>query len=372
MNFCQVREVREASNKASAGDSPSAWSHPFCRWRGTPGRRLRRLGQLLLVALLALTPLLSACSGSAPAAETEPAKAGRLRVIASIFAPYDFCRQITQGSAEVSMLVPPGAETHSYEPTPADIAALSQADVFVYVGGESDAWLEDTLTSIENPELRLIRLVDMVPLLDEVQLEGMQEEVDEEALPDAAQEGEGAVLEDPEIDEHVWTSVANAERIVEQLAEQFAELDSANASAYQANAAAYLNELQQLDERFRTLVASSQRQVVVFADRFPFRYFAHEYGLECYAAFSGCSTAVDTDPQTIAFLIDKVEELALPAVFFIELSSHRIAATISETTGCAELLLHSCHNISQSDFDAGLDYLTLMYQNADNLEVALN
>jgi zinc transport system substrate-binding protein len=345
-------------------------------WVGHLRQTAAQAGRWLFALLLLLVvcgPLLSGCGGGLAIPNDEASTDGRLKVIASIFAPYDFCQQVTKDKADVSMLVPPGIETHSYEPTPADIVALGQADVFVYTGGESDAWLEDTLASLDNDNLKLVRLMDSVPLLEEVQLEGMQEEVDEAAPTNSeATDKREPAKEDPEADEHVWTSVANAEIIVKQLSGILGSLDPANAEDYQHNALTYLDELKQLDARFRAVVDGAARKTVVFADRFPFRYLAHEYGLECYAAFSGCSTAVDTNPQTIAFLIDQVNERRLPSVFYIELSSHRIADTVAEATGCGKLLLHSCHNISQSDFEAGLDYLTLMYRNANNLEAALS
>jgi zinc transport system substrate-binding protein len=241
---------------------------------------------------------------------------------------------------------------------------LNNADVFIYVGGESDVWLEGILASIDNPNLHIIRLTDLVQTLEEEELEGMQ--VEEES------ELESELESDPERDEHVWTSVVNAKAIVTSMTDSFSQWDSKNASTYQQNSANYLQELDALDNSFKETVANGQRKTIVFGDRFPFRYLAEEYGLECYAAFSGCSTAVDTNPQTIKFLIDKVNELDIPVVFYIELSSHRVADAVAQAIGAQELELHSCHNISKQDFDNGVTYLELMNRNVEQLKVALN
>ncbi|MDR1358413.1 MAG: metal ABC transporter substrate-binding protein [Coriobacteriales bacterium] len=333
----------------------------------------RRLSRLLLAALLVLLPLAAVgCGGSGPPEQgtsgTSPASGtpDGLVIVASIFAPYDFARTIAGEVAEVSMLVPPGAETHSFEPSPQDIILLNTADVFIYVGGESDAWLEKIVASLDNPGLTLVRMTDLVQTVEEEELEGVVE-LEEEPGEEAEEEGAG-----PEIDEHVWTSLRNAETIVSSLANTFSELDSGHAELFQANAEQLNDELGALDTRMTEIVRNAQRSTVVFGDRFPIRYFVDDYGLSYYAAFPGCSTAVDTSPATIAFLVDTVKEQNIPVVFYIELSDQRIARSIAEETGAQTLLFHSVHNISKEDMEAGATYVGLMQANADNLEVALN
>lgn len=327
---------------------------------------------LLTVSALGLIACSSDSQSSSPGAETQDG----LVIVASIFAPYDFARTIAGDSSEVTMLVDPGTETHSYEPTPADIILLNTADVFIYVGGESDAWLEKTIDSLDNPDLTLIKLTDLVPTLEEVALEGMDTDSEEEAnLQDQSDSTEHEGHDHGEeltADEHVWTSLRNAEVIVASLADTFSSLDQQNAERYQTNAQAYIEELDALDQRITNLVSEAERNTLVFGDRFPFAYFAEDYDLDCYAAFPGCSTAVDTDPSTIAFLMEKVQDEKLPVVFYIELSDQRIASTIAEETGVETLCFHSAHNISRDDFNAGRTYLSIMQDNADNLEVALN
>jgi zinc transport system substrate-binding protein len=310
-----------------------------------------------IAAILVLSASLTGCSqGSAAAGDN-----GKPNVVASIFAPYDFARQVCGDAANVSMLVPPGAETHSFEPTPQDILKLQQADVFIYVGGESDAWIEDVLTSLSNPGLELIKLTSVVQTVDEETVEGMMAE-------EEAHEHEEAATQD----EHVWTAPKNAIAIVNEIALVMGRLDAANAATYTANAAAYNERLQQLDDHFARIVANGERSTIIFGDRFPFRYFADEYGLTYFAAFPGCSTATEANAQTISFLVDKVRAEKIPVVFYIELSSHRIATAIAEETGAQELLFHACHNISAQDFEAGETYLSLMQKNAANLEAALS
>jgi zinc transport system substrate-binding protein len=323
---------------------------------------------------LLLATNLGAC---APLAASSPTQDHRLLVIASIFAPFDFARQIAGSNADVRMLVPPGAETHSFEPKPQDIIALQSCDLFIYVGGESDAWLEDILATIDTSHMTIIRLLDCVEVLAEEQVEGMQasafftegEGHAHAADADAHDEPGHA---DAEPDEHVWTSVANAKRIVRALADALKAADPGNGARYEQNTAAYLQQLDQLDDLFTEVVAQAQRTTIVFGDRFPFRYLAAEYGLTYSAAFSGCSTATEPNAQTVAFLVNKIADEQLPVVFFIELSSHRIADVLAEETGAKPLLLHACHNISKDDFAAGATYVSLMRQNAANLREALS
>ncbi|MDR0302696.1 MAG: metal ABC transporter substrate-binding protein [Treponema sp.] len=283
---------------------------------------------------------------------------GKINVTATIFPPYDFVRQIAGDKVNLSMLLPPGAESHSFEPSPKDIITIQNSDIFIYVGGESDSWVDRILDSMDTDKINILAMIDMVDAVEEIIVEGMEEEEDEG--------------EEVEYDEHVWTSPRNAMLIVVTITEALSEADPANAGFYLQNASAYIEELAQLDAAFNEVTAGAKRNTIVFADRFPFRYFADSYGLSYFAAFPGCSTETEPSAATVAFLINKIRAEKIPVVFHIELSNERMANTISGETGAKKLLLHACHNITKRDFDAGLGYLDLMRKNVENLREALH
>ena len=289
---------------------------------------------------------------------------GKIKVTATIFPPYDFVRRIagdlgTGGSrVNLSMLLPPGSESHSFEPSPRDIITIQNSDLFIYGGGESDKWIDRILQSINTGNMKILAMMDTVKAVEEEIIEGMEDDEDEK---------EGV----PSYDEHVWTSPRNAILIVQAITALLCETDSANIDFFRNNAATYVEELEQLDAAFSGVVAGAKRNTIVFADRFPFRYFADAYGLSYYAAFPGCSTETEPNAATVAFLINKIREEQIPVVFHIELSNERMANTISTETGAKKLLLHSCHNVTKRDFDSGLGYLEIMKGNRDNLREAL-
>jgi zinc transport system substrate-binding protein len=290
-------------------------------------------------------------------AKQDNTAAARFSVVTTVFPAYDFTREIAGSDVSVSILLPPGAESHSFEPTPQDIIRIQNSALFICVGGESESWVERVLSSMDTSRMRIVRMMDCVQTLEEELVEGMQAEEEEE--------------EEAAYDEHVWTSPRNTMRIVERITAALAALDTQNAVAYQQRAAAYLVELETLDAAFRNAVASGTRNTIVFGDRFPFRYLAEEYGLSYFAAFPGCSTETEASAATVAFLIRKIREEHIPVIFHIELSNERMADMISEETGSAKRLLHACHNISKRDFDQGRTYLELMNQNMINLREAL-
>lgn len=307
---------------------------------------------LLLLAVLCLGPLVG-CAGELPANND-----GRLRIVTTIFPPCDFAENIVAQLAEVTQLLPPGAESHSYEPTPQDILAIQNCDLFVYVGGENDTWVEEILDSMGENAPETLTLLECVDVLEEETPEGAQ-----------AHEHEGA---EHEVDEHVWTSPKNAAKIVSALCERLCGLDPDNASPYRANTDVYLEKLYELDALLVDIVANAARTEIVVGDRFPFRYLAEDYGLTAYAAFPACGHETEPSAATIAFLCDKIEKDGVPVVFYIEFSNHLVADAVAEATGAETLLLHSCHNVSQAERDAGADYLSLMRQNAENLKEALS
>jgi zinc transport system substrate-binding protein len=283
---------------------------------------------------------------------------GAVSVVTTIFPPYDFVREIGGGRVNLAMLLPPGSESHSFEPSPRDIISIQNSDVFIYNGGESDAWVDRILSSMDRGNRKTIRLMDCVEVVEEEIVEGMQEEEEEE------EEGE-------EYDEHVWTSPANAKLIVSAISGVLCDLDSANAAFYRDNTAAYLKKLDDLDSSFRETVGRGVRKTLVFGDRFPFRYFADAYGLSYFAAFPGCSTETEASAATVAFLIDKVRQERIPVVFHIELSNEKITDAICEETGAKKGLLHAAHNLSRLEFDGGTTYLEVMTKNIGILGEAL-
>jgi zinc transport system substrate-binding protein len=308
---------------------------------------------LCLIVILCLLPALGGCGA-------EPAQrgSGPLQIVTTVFPACDFAHVVAGEAATVTLLVPPGAELHSFEPTAQDLLRIRDCDLFICTGGESEAWVEELLESQEG-EIPTLVMLDCVDALEEEEKEGMQESHEEE-------HGDG-----PEYDEHVWTSPVNAQRICRAIAARLGEIDPSGADAFTERCERCCAELGELDAAIRATVAGAAHRTVVFADRFPLRYFVEEYGLEYFAAFPGC--AEDTEPAagTVAFLIDRVREEELPAVFYIEFSNEKMADVICEDTGCRKLLFHSCHNLTPAEFRSGASYLELMRGNAERLREAL-
>ena len=306
---------------------------------------------------------LSLCACTAQNSVLETTREGeKISVVTTIFPVYDFARAVTGDNAELTILLKPGAEIHSFEPTPADIIKIQNADLLLYIGGESEFWMERVLVSMGNNGPPTLMLMDTVEAVEEEVVEGMEFEME-----DMDEEGEKA-----DLDEHIWTAPANAILMVNAIAAALAEADAAHAEDYRANAAAYSGQIEALDKDFREVVDSASRKLLVFGDRFPFRYFADAYGLQYRAAFPGCSTDTEPAARTIAYLIDTVRDNRIPYIFYIELSNGNVADAICEQTGAEGLLLHSCQQISRDDFEAGATYVSLMRQNMENLRKGLN
>ncbi|MDY5613325.1 metal ABC transporter substrate-binding protein [Dysosmobacter sp.] len=309
--------------------------------------------------------------GCAPAAPAPEADEGRLRIVATVFPAYDFARAAVGDGAEVALLLPPGVESHSYEPTPADILAVQNCDLFIYLGGESDAWVDTILTAVQ-PRGETLRMVDCVDLLEEEHVEGMQAERghdhDEDEHHEEPEEDSHGLGEVTGMDEHVWTSPANAAEITLAIGERLAELDSARKEAYRENAEAYAAELTDLDQRFEAFFDAQPSRTIVFGDRFPLRYFAERYDLDYYAAFPGCGTQTEPSAATIAYLTEKVRAEQLPTVWYIEFSNHLVADCIAEATGTQTAMFHTCHNVSKAEIESGATYLSLMERNLEVLQ----
>lgn len=281
-----------------------------------------------------------------------------LRIVTTIFPQYDFVRSIGGEKVNVSMLLKPGAESHSFEPTPKDIKSIQNADLFICLGGENDVWVKDIILSMGDKAPKVIEICNLVEGIEVEHHHG------EEAVSDHGH--------NHTFDEHVWTSPLNAILIVNAICNEMCTLDSENQNYYKANAEKYKQDLILLDKDFRNLVNNSKRKTLVFGDRFPFRYFAKEYGLTFHAAFSGCSTETEVSPQTIANLINVVKAESIPVVFTIEFSNGKIADSIVDATGAQKCEMHSCHVLSDDDLKNGENYISIMRRNLLVLEKALN
>lgn len=344
---------------------------------------LRYRGITWLMALLCAVVMVISIWGCAagqrpPEPENTPAlsqegKDDRLLVVTTIFPYYDFVRQIAGDRVKLKLVVPAGMDSHSFEPTPADMIAMQQADMLICNGGEMEQWVKKVLGSLDTSHMKVLTMMDYVDVVEEEHVEGMEdsEHRHEDGYEEDAHEEEDGHEMHIEYDEHIWTSPVNAQAIVKIISRTLAEAAPGEQSRFEANTQAYLKELEDLDSQFRQVADQGRLHMIVVADKFPFRYFADEYGLSYRAAFSGCSGDTEPSARTIAYLIDKVKEDRIPAVYYLELSSHRTAEIIQEETGAVPLLLHSCHNVTRKQFDEGVTYLQLMRQNVENLRYGL-
>ncbi len=292
----------------------------------------------------------------------------KFSVVTTIFPIYDWSREVGAGNSniEYTMLLNNGADLHSFQPSVKDIAKVSSADIFIYVGGESDEWVEDVLRTVKNKNLKAINLMDALEsrILEEELVEGMQGEEEEE-------EGEE---EEVEYDEHIWLSLKNAALCVEEISRAFISSDESNSSLYSSNASAYCSKLSDLEKQYSSTCAGAKNKTLVFADRFPFRYLVKDYGLDYYAAFSGCSAETEASFQTVKFLVDKIDELDLDNIFVIESSDKKLAKTIIENSKRHDrniLVLDSMQSISKNDVEGGKTYLGIMQSNLDQLKKGL-
>lgn len=301
----------------------------------------------LTAILLCLCLMLCGCTVQ----PEKPHDETKLQIVCTSFPAYDFAREIAGDSAELTLLIKPGSEVHSYEPTPKDMIRIQESDLFICNGGESEQWAETLIT----PKLNTIYMMDCVDTVEE-SADGIYN----------AEDGE------PELDEHVWTSPLNAIKISEEICNALCKLDTDNAEAYKTNFTAYKAQLMALDREFRQVIKNSGKHTLVFADRFPMRYFALEYGLDCYAAFPGCSSETEPSAKTVAYLIDRVREDKIPAVLYMEFSNQKMADVICEDTGCRKLPFYSAHSVSAEQFEQGVSYLDLMRINLNSLKEALS
>ena len=318
----------------------------------------------ILALLLALWIPAAVLSGCAP--QDDSAASNKLNIVTTIFPAYDWVREILGAEtdrAEITMLLDSGVDLHSYQPTVDDIVKISDCDLFLYVGGESDGWVDDALKNAPNKERKVIRLLDVLgdSAKAEETVTGMQEEEHDHE-------------EEAEYDEHIWRSLKNAQVLVAASSEALQESDPARKDTYAANAAAYVEKLSALDGEYRAAVDSGKYKTLLFGDRFPFRYLADDYGLDYYAAFPGCSAETEASFETVSFLAGKMDALGLPCVLTIEGTQHKIAETVVQNTAQKNqqiLTMDSMQAVTANDAASGVSYLSIMEKNLSVLKKAL-
>lgn len=332
----------------------------------------------------------------------------RLKIVTSLFPYYDMARAVIGDvkGIDLKMIVTPGQDSHSFEPTPSDVIQMENADVLIYNGGSLETWIDTLLDSLNNKKQIKMKMMDYVDVLNEEIVEGMDtrfEEHDhdehsnkednhnkenhkedsnseenhkednhsEDSSNDSEFHNEDSEEEHEETDEHIWTSPVNEIIMTEKICETLSKALPEEKENFQKNAESYISQLKELDNEFRTIVENAKINEIIFADKFPLQYFAKEYGLKYYAAFPGCGSDMEPSAKTIGFLVDKIKEDNIKAVFYLELSSHIVADAIETDTGAKPLQFNSCHNITQKQFDSGVTYVDLMKENVNNLKIAL-
>ena len=312
-----------------------------------------------------------------------------MKIVTTIFPEYDWVKTLLGDKAEnadMTLLLDNGVDLHSYQPTAEDMVKIKECDMFVYVGGESDTWVEDVLASAENEDMVVINLLDVLgdSVKNEEIVEGMEHEHDhEDADHEDGDDHEDADQEDgeehehdheEEKDEHVWLSLKNASVLCEEIATQLGTIDEANKDYYMSNYEDYKAELDALDEEYQAAVDAGSKDTILFGDRFPFRYMVDDYGLNYYAAFAGCSAESEASFDTVIFLAGKVDELGLPAILTIEGADHDIAETVKENTNSGDqkiLTMNSLQSTTSKDIEEGTTYLSVMRSNLDVLKEAV-
>lgn len=286
---------------------------------------------------------------------------GKLNIVTTIFPYYDFAKHVAGDKANLRLIVPAGMDTHSFEPAASDMIDIGNADVIIYNGGEMELWVGKVLEAATDNNIITGKMMDYVNTFTEEDVTGLGKEHHHN------EENE----ETEEIDEHIWTSPANAVKIISKIADILSEADKENASYYHNNASQYINKIKKLDKEFKKIASSSEKDYLIFADRFPLRYFVEEYGLSYNAAFAGCSSETEPGADIIAFLTDKAKSENIHVILKIELTSSKVADAIAETAGAKVMTFNTCHNVTKKQFKSGITYYDLMKANADVLKKAL-
>ena len=307
---------------------------------------------IFILSLILVATVFSSCK----APETTPDN-GKITVVTTIFPVYDWTKNVAGENCNVIYLDESGTDMHSFEPTAKVILTLADADVFIHIGGVSDEWVSSAIESAKNPDIITLSLINITGMLEEEIAPGMEHDHDHDVT---------------KYDEHIWLSLRKAQSAVSAIAETLGNADSTNKDQYKANAESYNAKLNELDDRFANCVNNAKRATLLFADRFPFRYFTEDYGIEYFAAFPGCSAESEASFDTMTFLIEKTKELSLPCIITIENSDSKIAGTISDETGTKILSLNSCQSVTKNDIDSGISYISAMENNLQIITEALN
>ena len=301
-----------------------------------------------IFALCAALLLMASCA-AAPTQDTARQEE-RLTICATLFPQYDFARAVAGDRAEVTLLLPPGVESHSFEPTPADLARLTESDLLFYTGDAMEPWVASLTDGVLPDTVRVVDLSEGIELLDG---------------------GEDGHDHGHAIDPHIWTSPINAMEMVRGVADALCEADPEGETVYRANEEEYLDALSALDEQLREMVAQAQRRELAFGGRFAFHYLTEEYGLTAFSAYDSCSEETEPSAKAVAALVERIRQDQLPVIYYEELTEPKVARSIAQETGASLLLLHSCHNLSKEEREAGETYLSLMQQNVEHLREGL-
>ncbi len=310
----------------------------------------------ILTVILAVVYILTLTSCKYTQEDTE----NKINVVCTVFPQYDFVRQIAKDKVNLTMLLPPGSEAHTYEPSPRDIISLKEADLFVAIGGESEHWAKRLLEGKELKDTPALFLMDCVNVFAEEHKDGMEHLKHEDES------------HNEEYDEHIWTSPQNAVLMCKSITDALIKADGKNASFYENNAREYIGNLQELANEFDVVCKSSKRHTLIFADRFPMRYLTESLSLDYYAAFPGCSSKTEPSVSTVFYLTQKVKKENIPVVLYMDYSDGRIAKTIAKECGVKTGRLYSCHSLCKSDFANGETYVSLMKKNLSLIKEALN
>ena len=317
----------------------------------------------IILSILAIAIIFGIIAFLAIGGKRNTTEDAKIKIVASNFASYDFLRAIIGDNEEIELtfLLGPGKDAHSYDPTAGDLIKIQNADLFVYVGGEMEKWADKVLESTDSNGKEIICISDFVEKMEEKEVDGAEDE----HLDEEHEHEEGA------FDEHIWTSPDNAIKMVNALEEAMEKIDNENAATYKKNADEYIKQINEVDKKIQEVVDNKVRDRLVFADKMPMQYFMEYYGLEASAAFDGCSTETDPSAKTIAYLQNKIKEENIPVVLYIELNPGKVAQTIANETGAEAMQINSLHNVSLEDFNNGETWVSLMSKNVEVLKKAL-
>ena len=350
---------------------------------------VKKIVDLALISVLMVSMV--GCNTTTNTKENK--KNTKLTIMTTLFPYYDFARAVIGDVKDIDLelLVSPGQDDHSFEPTPKDVVAINKADLFIYNGGSIENWVEEVLKSLDNKNQTAMRMMDYIDdhkLLTEEESEGVfavnehdhdehshSEEEHNHSEDNEANHDEDEHSEDEhseEYDEHIWTSPVQAALLVQAISDEICKLVPEHKAEFQNNTKAYIKKIEKIDKEFREVVAGAKHKEIIFADKFPLKYFAKEYGLKYCAAFAGCSGDTEPSAKTVAFLIDKVKAADVKGIFYLELSSTAMADTICDDTGTKKYQFNSCHNVTFNQFKNGVTYVSLMEENVKVLKKALN